>query len=89
MMQGMLTHAWTTAEASKPHGWHLLGVVRAASPLVAQHGLEEPEATWLALAQPAGDDGVSGILHGGGATPEQALYQLARRLVELRGDRNG
>lgn len=81
MQQGKLTHAWTKASASLPLEWRLMGVVlgpREADPVIRSE-------SWVAWARgPKGERA-----EGQGEFPEQALYDLAERLRQLRGDANG
>lgn len=67
-----LTQAWTRAEADKPLGWKLCGMVLGR------------RATWVAWARgPNGDRA-----EGKGDNPQQALSDLANKLDRLRGDPN-
>jgi hypothetical protein len=70
---GVLTQAWTAAEAALPLGWHIAGVWRF-------------DETWIALGEgPAFDDYASGS----GRFVEQALHRLSDRLRERRGVQSG
>jgi hypothetical protein len=76
-----LTQSWTRAEASKPHGWTLRGVVlgpREADPVIRSE-------TWVAWARGPNGERVEGQ----GDNPEQALGDLANKLRPLRGKRSG
>ena len=76
-----LTQAWTRAEASKPHGWTLRGVVlgpREVDPVIRSE-------TWVAWARGPNDERVEGE----GASAVMALAELANKLAPLRGNRNG
>ena len=66
---GALSRAWTSVEASLPHGWELAGLYRF-------------QDTWIALSQgPEFDD----YLSGSGGFAEQALRNLGHRLRGRRG----
>jgi hypothetical protein len=68
-----LSLAWTSVEASLPHGWELTGLYRF-------------ENIWVALSQgPEFDD----YLSGSGLFAEQALRNLSHRLRERRGPVTG
>ena len=70
---GALSQAWTSVEASLPHGWQLAGLYRF-------------EETWIALSEgPEFDD----YLSGSGLYAEQALRNLGYRLRERRGPVTG
>ena len=70
---GVLTQAWTAAEAALPLGWHIAGLYRF-------------DDTWIGLAEgPAFDD----YLSGSGRIAEQALHRLSDRLRERRGVQSG
>jgi hypothetical protein len=70
---GALSQAWTSVEASLPHGWQLAGLYRF-------------DDTWVALSQgPEFDD----YLSGSGFFAEQALRNLSNRLRERRGPASG
>jgi hypothetical protein len=67
--QGALSQAWTSAEASLPHGWRVSGLYRF-------------DKLWIGLAEgPEFDDYESGS----GLYAEQALRRLSDRLRERRG----
>ncbi len=70
---GVLTQAWTAAEAALPLGWQVSGVYRFGE-------------LWIGLAEgPAFDDYASGS----GQYAEQALRRLSDRLRERRGVASG
>ncbi len=70
---GALSQAWTTVEASLPHGWQLAGLYRF-------------DEVWIALSEgPEFDD----YLSGSGLFAEQALRNLSYRLRERRGSASG
>ena len=70
---GALSQAWTSVEASLPHGWQLAGLYRF-------------DETWIALSEgPEFDD----YLSGSGLYAEQALRNLGYRLRERRGPVTG
>jgi hypothetical protein len=71
---GALSQAWVAAEASRPLGWKLTG-------LVLTDGDD-----WLATAR-GSEDGQRA--EGRGGYPEQALRRLAEELARLRGSANG
>lgn len=81
MQEGKLTQAWTRASAALPLGWRLRGVVqgpREADPVIRSD-------SWVAFAR--GPEGER--MEGQGAYPVAALYDLAEKLRQLRGDPNG
>ena len=70
---GALSRAWTSVEASLPHGWQLAGLYRF-------------DDVWIALSEgPDFDD----YLSGSGRYAEQALRNLGYRLRERRGPVTG
>ena len=76
-----LTQAWTTASASLPLEWTLMGVVRGpreADPVIRSEN-------WVAWARGPKGERVEGT----GTAPVQALLNLAHELGRLRGDPNG
>ena len=76
-----LTQAWTRAEAVKPDGWRLMGVVlgpREVDPVIRSE-------SWLAWARGPAGERAEGI----GPYPESALTDLANKLSLLRRDPNG
>ena len=68
-----LTQASTRAEAVKPFGWKLCGMVLGR------------RATWVAWARGPKQERVEGE----GTSPQQALSDLANKLDKLRADPNG
>ena len=70
---GALSHAWTSAEASLPHGWQLSGIHRFGE-------------RWVALREGPALEEYTG---GSGRYAEQALRRLADRLRERRGGATG
>jgi hypothetical protein len=70
---GALSQAWTSVEASLPHGWQVAGLYRF-------------QDVWIALSEgPEFDD----YLSGSGQFAEQALRNLGHRLRERRGPVTG
>ncbi len=70
---GALSQAWTSVEASLPHGWQVAGLYRF-------------QDVWIALSEgPEFDD----YLSGSGQFAEQALRNLGHRLRERRGSVTG
>jgi hypothetical protein len=86
---GALSQAWVSAEASKPVGWRIAGVmIESVYNRVGWGSLEpSPPASraWVAVAlDPNGN-----VESGEGDMPEIALSRLADRLRERRGPASG
>jgi hypothetical protein len=77
-----LNKAWVEAEASRPHGWELLGVAkgpREVDPRIAS-------AEWCAWARPVTEQAqyrAHALVEGRGDSAMGALFALARNLREL------
>lgn len=76
-----LTQAWTTAEASLPREWTLMGVVRGpreVDPVIRS-------GNWVAWARGPGGERAEGS----GSDPISALVDVAAKLRDLRGKASG
>ena len=76
-----LTPAWSRTEALKPQGWTLYGVAlgpREVDPAIRR-------AIWAAWARAPNGERAEGE----GDNPEQALSDLANKMIKLRRDPNG
>lgn len=83
---GAISQAWVSAEASLPHGWRIVGVLRrerAMRLLPALSDMARPD--WCALAE----DEALALYDAWGEHQHQALLNLSTKLRRLRGSTTG
>ena len=94
---GALSQAWVSAEASLPLGWGIDGLMQLwvygqfSDTAGGEEWPDAGKAPWVAIAthELDTDPHGSGMVLGGGSTPEQALRRLADRLRNRRGPATG
>ena len=78
-----LSKAWAAAESALPRGWELRGLV--LGPRVADPAIDGPHWVAWARAKDGSKDEALPPAEGSGATPAEALTDLAKRLRGMRG----